>query len=1817
MSTVDQRIVEMRFDNEQFERGVRESLKTLDKLKLGLDLDASAKSLENLEKSVGKFTMDSIGDSAVRTAESFSMLYRVGSAFLERLAGSAVDAGIKMAKALSIDNITAGFSKYEQQTKAVQTILNNVEGSTIKDTSALIEKLMWYTDETSYSFDSMISNIGKFTSAGIDLDTASKSMIGIANACGLAGVEASQASHAMDGFSKSMAAGYMSYQNWSWIKTAGLDTKIFKEQLIDAAVELGKLKVDNKGVIRTAKKTEVTYANLTNTLAEKWLDTDVMNEALGRYADYTDEIYKIAKEEGISASEAMELYGGEIGTLGEKAFKAAQEARTFSDAIASVKDAVSSKMAAGFDLVFGNYEEAKKTWTALANYLWEVFAYPFDRINESLKSWKESGGFDSLFGDGSKGEQGAFYNYLDAFYAYTEAAEEVTGLLFFDHEEGEVSNLARAFLNLSDRIKEASIAFQPTNEQLDRFATNIARVFSVIKSGYNILSAIGTMVGKTFRLLKAGVAEIFPDLDEGVTNAVESLSDFSSNIREMAESFEYSEETVQRVRYVFRGLFTVFEYGVNVFKGFWRIGKRVFGYIGPALKSLGKAFDYCLPYIDSFLLYLGEQIDAFVEWADNVDLVETAIGFISRAFQKGKEILGDVSDFFVGVFNNIADGIQALTGYDIRTITWEDILGVLQSLGETLKGLVPLLWDGARAIAAFTGALVSNGVTKAAEMLANLGIIAQDTYEKLKSVFSKPLTSRADGKTGGLSAFLGKIKILEKVKEIAQKVSDKLSQLFENFTVGGGILAALAASFVPLNIAFANAAIQIGGFFVAITSLGSSLKKFVDSLRKANMLKAIVFGFVAALVALTAAIGYLAYVAQKENGIQALNAAKDAIVALLIGMSAFALVVSIASKIADGSTLQNVFLSMAGMMAAFAVLIFAMNRLKGIKLGQGADTITDGLWAMLAILVIMGAVMTAINKLNPTMNTKLWQVIAFAGAIYVLARSLQRLDGLNLDPKVIYALAGCIVAFLLINGVLDKAKDKLKGSEGKSMSLFAAFAALVLAFIGIAYALKMLSSVKDNVTTITGLAVVISVIIFVMLGISYVIGQAAPTIAKGVAMFAGLAGSILLLALALVAISYAPIDAVWKAFGVIVALSLLAILLGGLSKYLTGIGNIGISFLALAASVVFLALGLKMLAGLDVQKAATALTIVMIAFGIMEIFGSLGAGVRGAPKAIIAFASSVLLLALALGLLSFLPDENIDKLKKVAWGLMIAMVALGAAFLAASKLPKKGVLGPMIAMVAFIGVFAAAIYVLKDIPWQSITASAGALVVGLIALAAALAIISKGTKDISGWKILGIATALVIASAAMWVMAQAIGALASYNFSELISPVVALVVAIGLLGVVMKVIGDNAGHVFLGALALAFLAVVIAAVAAAYLAFQDARNGTNMANDFVDNLKGLFASDKEALNEGNELAQNYHETADEIRDGQRDLSDAMSGSGLGAPAGAKRNAINSRNLQSQFGDALLDGFGSTLRNGASVEQYQALLEGDGGVYSLVSYEGAKEAGEAAGKGIPDGIMSAVQNYIPTAEGGMDYTQILSMLGIDGASLTEGGTDITEMLASGISLGKPAVDTSVETIAQSAGTTLEEAATDAVTKGRNFSEGFANGIDNGSYLAQAAAERLALRALSKLSMTIQEGSPSKLTYITGGYFEEGFSNAITDYAYRSENAARLLGADTLQALGEGLGRMDGIANGTIATAPTIRPVLDARAIQNGSRSLDTMFASRQAMYANIADQERRNSDDMYVLVEVGKAILEAVNSGHDLYLDDHKLVGRINRGLGRR
>ena len=213
MSTsIDQRVVEMRFDNAQFESGVKTSLSTLDKLKQALKLDGFGKGLDDLSTKANHFDMSGMNTAVESVSQKFSALETIAIGALLRIGNQAADAGIKLAKSLSVDNITAGWDKFEKKTTSVATLV--AQGFDQKDVNAQMERLNWFTDETSYNFTDMVDNIGKFTAAGKDLGQSVTAMEGIANWAALSGQNATTASRAMYQLSQAMGKGALEYDDW-------------------------------------------------------------------------------------------------------------------------------------------------------------------------------------------------------------------------------------------------------------------------------------------------------------------------------------------------------------------------------------------------------------------------------------------------------------------------------------------------------------------------------------------------------------------------------------------------------------------------------------------------------------------------------------------------------------------------------------------------------------------------------------------------------------------------------------------------------------------------------------------------------------------------------------------------------------------------------------------------------------------------------------------------------------------------------------------------------------------------------------------------------------------------------------------------------------------------------------------------------------------------------------------------------------------------------------------------------------------------------------------------------------------------------------------------------------------------------------------------------------------------------------------------------------------------------------------------------------------------------------------------------------------
>lgn len=450
-TTIDERVVEMRFENKDFERNVSTSLGTIEKLKKSLDFSDSTKSVESFGKSLGNLSFDGISNTLSAINEKISaggalalgVISKIGSALTEHILGNLnkISSALKLDTLDAINNMVSGWNKYADKTTGVATIMA-ATGESIETVNAQLEKLNYFTDETSYDFADMVNNIGKFTSNGIKLEEASVAMEGISTWAALSGQNAGVASRAMYNLAQAIGMGALKLQDWKSIELANMGTKEFKETALQTAAALGKIKDNGNGVYtfldesgKKAKEVSISYENFRETLASGWLDSDVLmetlkeygkaaevindlHEATGLYAADIMDLVEASKDHKLSIQEIKDALGDEDSALANnkealeeviekveqlasaeyefslKAYLAAQEAKTFGDAMAAVADAVSTGWMNTFELLFGNYETAKELWTDLANNLIEIFGAGNDARNSLLKAANNNGWSD-------------------------------------------------------------------------------------------------------------------------------------------------------------------------------------------------------------------------------------------------------------------------------------------------------------------------------------------------------------------------------------------------------------------------------------------------------------------------------------------------------------------------------------------------------------------------------------------------------------------------------------------------------------------------------------------------------------------------------------------------------------------------------------------------------------------------------------------------------------------------------------------------------------------------------------------------------------------------------------------------------------------------------------------------------------------------------------------------------------------------------------------------------------------------------------------------------------------------------------------------------------------------------------------------------------------------------------------------------------------------------------------------------------------------------------------------------------------------------
>lgn len=716
---VDSRVVEMRFDNANFEKNTKQTISTIDRLMEKLQFKGAEKGFEKLDAAAENVDFATMQTSLDRLESKFSSLNIVATTALVNITNKFVDAGEKLVKSLSIDQVASGWDKYTEKTSNVQTIMN-ATGKSIDQVNGYLNKLMWYSDETSYSFSEMTSALSQMTAAGGNIDKMIPMIMGIANATADAGKTGFAFQSTIRNLTQSYSAGHLQLQDWKSLNLMGTATKALKQELIDTAVELG-----------TLKKGEVTIGTFESSLSKKWANTKVMEKTFEKYASMMEAAYEMTqKNKGMTSSEALEKLSGQYGELAERAALAAQQATSFGQAIDSTKDAVSSKWMAVFETFFGNKEEATDTWTELSDRLYDIFVPSIDGLNERLKDGLNSG-WAQL--QGRLGDQADAYSYtlqqvalasgavtedqITEAGSFTKALQQngvSAQLLKASLDEAQTS--AEKLLTLSDKemaakhydretIQRDAEAFAKLNAEiqngtldLDEYAQKIGELSGrehLVQSFWNIMDAIGKVVAP----VKEAFSEIFQPADG------ERIYSFAERLDLMTQKLIITDQTAEKIKKTFKGLFTVLKGVTTILSKIGAVAKEAFSLLANAAKPVAQVMlsvgaglgDFLetiykvatgsgtlrekLSGIKTALTKLLSPVDTLGSMLKNTKIAQ----YIDTFLKKGEESTGLLGTLY-SVGRRAFDGLSAV----IQTAASGGI-GILGALGMAISTLLSKL----------------------------------------------------------------------------------------------------------------------------------------------------------------------------------------------------------------------------------------------------------------------------------------------------------------------------------------------------------------------------------------------------------------------------------------------------------------------------------------------------------------------------------------------------------------------------------------------------------------------------------------------------------------------------------------------------------------------------------------------------------------------------------------------------------------------------------------------------------------------------------------------------------------------------------------------------------------------------------------------------------------------------------------------------------------------------------------------------------------------------------------------------------------------
>lgn len=1295
---VDERVVEMRFDNAQFEKNVHQTMQSLEKLNDSLRLDGAEKGFEKIGDASAKVDFDEMQGALDNLSGKFSAVEVMGVAALSHITRQAVDTGEKLVKSLSLDQVTSGWNKYAQKTASVQTIMN-ATGKSIAKVNGYLSKLMWFSDETSYSFTDMTQSLGQLTASGGDIEKVIPMIMGMANATAYAGKGASEFSRVIYNLNQSYSQGYLSLMDWKSVELAGVATAELKKQIIETGVALGKI-----------KEGAVTVGTFSSTLSKKWADKEVMETAFGKFAEFSEAVKKMVDANpGMLASQAIDALADKYDEVTVKAFKAAQEAKSFSEAVDATKDAVSSGWMETFDILFGNYEEAKGFWSDLAEEFWNMFAGGAAGRNNWLKNAFDSG-LDQLLGTEGFGEAGDNYTNLlqkalvnqgllseegieeagsfqkaleesgvtaqqlyevlgeaaDYYHQRAAMSDEELDKLGFDRDK--VDALANAYDSMAEQIQNGSVNLDDLAGKMNQLSGR-EHFFNGI---LNVLEGINSVLNP----IRDGFGDVF--MTDG-----SPLYNFLKGFDELTGEMALSEETAEKVQKVFTGVFRVLSIGL---KGVKTVGKTAF-------MILGKLLDLLSPMGD-LLLNIGSCIGNLLTWVDESlgqaeslsDVLGILVGAVAALLSPIADVVKGVKALVrggsmeeakkqFGAFGTVVDAVgSVLDKFKIGSVSAGNVIGTaFQLLGGILLGA----FEGAgaligRAFNGFKGAgdTVSEFADSKVPLLENIRDVVLSLPEKAE----KALADFGGTLTGIMSNISGACRnALSAVKDFLNLQDGvDLYRLLALIDVGA-LAAAIYGATVLLKKASDNfkktLANPIGDFFNSLTGAVNTWTKANTTNNLATAAKAI-----ATAVALISGSMYLlAKINDPTRAVQALASVISELFSMVVALKVLA-----ATDLTglDTAKLIGTVVAISIGMAALTNTVAKLGKMDAAQ----AEKSVEAVGHIAAMLAGMTGLLALFNKQLGGVKGA-GGFVAAAAAVDMIALALIPLakaeaNGLDIDGAV-EAINGVAIAMSILTvaagfaqklagkadvSTLDKIIKYLVKLGGMLVAINAMGTALLMA----AGAVAIFASLGDRMMDgIRGAGLVVS-------GIAALLVLMANTKVNPLRMKMG--AESMVIASASLLVMAAAVKQIGKAMGTdaggagMAGVSLMLIELAGalylLGKRVPESTAAAAAMVAMGAAMIEMALAIKMLADVDFADIVKSVFGLAAALGVLIAgcwgLGFVSANLASAAGACLMLAGALLILTPAFkGLASLTAGEAFAGVIGTI-GIMLGLFAVGA-----------------------------------------------------------------------------------------------------------------------------------------------------------------------------------------------------------------------------------------------------------------------------------------------------------------------------------------------------------------------------------------------------------------------------------------------------------------------------------------------------------------------------------------------------------------------------